>query len=209
MTTREIIWTMGPYSGDFTIYDKYGNEKISLFYAAHSIERIGPNKFIIYDNDYLNLTDYLSLYPRYVEFEIDETTMITNETWTWVIPNNELYIGDHWGNVDLLPGNTRIGTFGAGLSTDNDYITEVKEAGDIVWEIAINGTDTYRAERFYASSLNKVDAATLNSTKRDNAIINVTVWNSFRERMSSDGKLSVYDGETLLLDYNFTFLPYW
>ena len=128
----------GISNGDFIIYYKYEDEQFSLSYVSHSVERIDPNKFIIYDNDYLNLTDYLSLNPRY---------------------------------VDLLPGNTRIGTFGAGGSTDNDYITEVNEAGDIAWEIAINGTDTYRVERFYASPLIKVDAATLNSTKRDNAII--------------------------------------
>ena len=27
--------------------------------------------------------------------------------------------------------------------------------------------------------------------------------------MSSDGKILVYDGETILSNYNFTFLPYW
>jgi hypothetical protein len=209
MTTGDIVWALGEYESDFTLYNINGEEVTSFFYGAHSIERIGENKFIIYDNDQYNTTDMSSNWPRYVEFEIDEENWEARETFVWTIPDNSTYIGDHWGDVDHLPGDTRMGTFGAGGSTDWDILTEVNEAGEIVWELAINGTDTYRAERFYDAPLIRVDEATLVSPKKIDAVINVTVWNSFRERSSSTGRVVVLDGDTVLLDQNINFLPFW
>ncbi len=209
MLTGDIIWTLGEYDGDFTLFNKNGLEVSSLFYGAHSIEKIGLDKFIIYDNDEFNTTDMSSNWPRYVEFAINETDMTAKETWTWVIPDNSTYIGDHWGDVDHLPGDTRLGTFGAGGDTSLDLLTEVNDAGEIIWELAINGTDTYRAERFYNSPVVRIDGASLITDTKTNAVLNLTVWNSFRERMSSVGQVSVYDGEDLLYTDNFVFLPFW
>ncbi len=209
MTTGDIIWTLGEYESDFDLYDIKGDPATTFFYGAHSIERIGPNKYIIYDNDAFNTTDFASNWPRYVEFEIDEETWTAQETFTWIIPDNSTYHGDHWGDADHLPGDTRLGTFGAGGSTDLDLLTEVNEAGEIIWELAINGTDTYRAERFYSSPLVRFDGATLLTDTKTSAIVNLTVWNSFKERMSSDGLVQVYDGENLIYTDAFVFLPYW
>ena len=209
MTTGDIIWTLGEYESDFDLYDINGDPATTFFYGAHSIERIGPNKYIIYDNDQFNTTDFASNWPRLVEFEIDEDTWTAQETFTWIIPDNSTYFGGKWGDADHLPGDTVLGTFGAGGALDLDILTEVNAAGEIVWEIEINGTDTYRAERFYSSPLVRIDGATLLTDTKNNAVINLTVWNSFRERMSSDGLVEVYDGETLLYTDSFVFLPYW
>ncbi len=209
MNTGKIIWALGAYNSNFTLYDKQGNEKISLFYGAHAVEKIGPDKFIIYDNDYYNITDLSSHTPRLVVFQIDEDEWIAKELWSWEVPDNDLYIGDHWGDADFLPDGTYIGTFGAGGSTDNDYITEVNADGDIVWEIAINGTDTYRVERFYLSPVLLLPATDFEISNKENLNFNVTVWNSFRERRKSPGTFDVLNGDELLQSTDFYFGAYW
>ena len=105
------------------------------------------------------------------------------------------YFSEACCGKDHLSSDTRLGTSRAGLVLDNNYISDVYESREFVREIAIKGTYTYRVERFYIFPLVKVDVATLNFSKRDNAIINVNVWNSFRERMSSDDKILVYYGK--------------
>lgn len=210
LDTGKILWALGAYNGNFTLYDKDGNEKPSLFYGAHSVERIGPNRFIIYDNDFYNITDLAAHTPSFLIFEVDEEHWVAREIWRWEVPDNDLYLGERWGDADLLPDGTVIGPFGAGGSTDNDYITEVNMDGEIVWEIAINGTDTYRAERFYLAPIIKLDTVALSTKVKHNTAINLTVWNSFRERMHSPGKLEIAsDNDDVLLTHDFTFLPYW
>jgi hypothetical protein len=211
MTNGEIIWSLGEYRSNFTLYNLAGEEVSSLFYGAHSLEKIGDNKFIIYDNDEYNTTNFLSNWPRYVEFEIDEENWEAREIFTWTIPDNNVYIGKHWGDADHLPLNNILGTASTGSGGGDEWVilTEVNKDGEIVWEFAINGTFTYRAERFYNAPVVSINETSLTSVKGMNSIINITVWNSFRERKSSSGRVVVLSGESVLTEQNFEFLPYW
>ncbi len=201
--TLECEWTLGRYNGNFTMFDKNGNEKVSLFYAAHSIEKLNDTHFIIYDNDYYNETNIINDEPNYLIFEIDEDTMEAREVWRWIAPSD--YPGATMGDADRLPNGNVLGTYHGGVT----YLTEVNKAGEIVWELFVNGTDVYRAERFYDSPLIQFTNTTYDAVKKENATLTFSVWNSFKERRSSPGSIAVFDGETLLLDYNFNFKPYW
>ena len=201
--TFECEWILGRYNGDFKLYDKTGNEKISLFYGAHSIEKLDDTHFIIYDNDFYNETNIINDQPNYLIFEVDEENKEAREVWRWIAPSD--YPGATMGDADKLPNDNVLGTYHGGLM----YLTEVNELGEIVWELFVNGTDVYRVERFYGSPLIQFTNATYNASKKENAILTFNVWNSFKERRSSLGRLVLYDGNEVLIDYNFDFKPYW
>ncbi|MHA2255738.1 MAG: hypothetical protein ACXAAM_06685, partial [Candidatus Heimdallarchaeaceae archaeon] len=168
---------------------------------------IGNNHFTIYDNDYLNLTNFSSTHTRYVEFEIDENTWEAREIWTWNAPIS------HWamsrGGVDKLPGGNYIGVNGGEGFGPVKNVTEVNRDGEIVWEVGINNSVLHRSESFFASPVIEVDETTLISTKNQDAVVNLTVWNSFKNRIPEDASLEVYNEESLLLQVDFSFLPDW
>jgi hypothetical protein len=155
--TGKILWAAGKL-GNLRMFDRYGNEKQSLFYHGHAVEVIGPNSFILHDNDYFNTTRdnpmEASGIPRILEVVVDEETMTMNETWSWLAPAE--YFGDVWGDADRLPNGNRLGTFG--VPTHPAYITEVDPQGTIVWELALEQEKwdylgIYNADRFFNTPL--------------------------------------------------------
>ncbi len=206
--TGDVLWQVGAYESDFIMYDKCGNEKPGLFYGAHDIQHVGNNHFTIFDNDYHNRTDYASVTSRFVEFVIDEDNMIAREVFSYEGPSPSHYSGNRAG-VDKLPHNTYLGSFCGNGLTPMKYWTEVNQAGEVIWELAINETLAFRSEVFYAQPLFEVDQESLTSIRKENGFVNFTVWNSYRSRITTDGNLSIYDSDTLLLEHNFEFLPEW
>ncbi len=89
------------------------------------------------------------------------------------------------------------------------YWTEVNQAGEVIWELAINETTAFRSEVFYAQPIFEIDEDSLTSIRKENGLVNFTVWNSYRSRITTDGNLSIYDGDNLLLEHSFEFLPEW
>ncbi|MHA2366534.1 MAG: aryl-sulfate sulfotransferase, partial [Candidatus Hodarchaeales archaeon] len=68
--TGDVLWGLGKH-GNFTLYDKDGNQKESLFYHAHSIERSGEFTFIVFDNDLYNSSNTIpneSRFSQMMEF---------------------------------------------------------------------------------------------------------------------------------------------
>jgi hypothetical protein len=171
--TGNVRWIAGR-NGDFTMYDKYGNEKISLWYHSHSCYPVPgePNKFILFDNDLHNQTAepnrptannweggqfHTSNVSRLVEVEINPETGIMRETWTWEAPPE--YYSPVWGFAGRLPNGNRVGCFGSRSSADGDNVppypeeggtlVEVNEAGEIVWQVTFDGgMGIFRGRRF-------------------------------------------------------------
>lgn len=205
--TKEIIWQIGALNSDFTMYNVKGQKIDALFYGAHDIQYIGNNHFTIYDNDYLNLTNLTSKHTRYVEFAIDENTWEAREVWTWNAPIS------HWtmsrGGVDKLPGGNFIGVNGGEGLGPVKNVTEVNQLGEIVWEVGINNSVLHRSESFFASPVIQIDNSSLVIPKNQNTTINLTVWNSFKNRIPENAKLKIYLEEQLLTSLDFSFLPDW
>jgi len=175
--TGEIIWALGEH-GDFTLMDRFGRERTSLFYHAHSIEQIDDNRFIIFDNDLHNQTKQYSFRSRILEIEIDEEAMIAQEVWSWT--GDLSYFSAWWGDADRLANGNRLGTFGTEIKYAGPYgarLVEVNDEGEIVWEMSFINTDdiiygVYRMERIRFSPIlsSNEDVLVAYGTDLDHAI---------------------------------------
>ena len=215
--TGETDWVVGRYTGTadpFTLYNVYGEETDALFYHTHSCEVIGPNRFIIYDNDLWNLTrpnPEIGL-TRYVEFEVDEDAQTASEVWVWTSPQN--YYQHSQGNADRLPNGNTVGLFN---DPPEPWYTEVNQEGEIVWEWTFNITDNDAGfktpanafQRFFEEPLVELINATDAVVEGLNATINLRLWDTFSRRYSSDGVVRVLEGTEEIYEAEFEFLPHW
>jgi hypothetical protein len=135
--TRKTVWVAGR-GGNFRLFEN-GIEKESLWYHSHIIKEIEPNVFLMFDNDFHNLT-HLDSYPgegedpfvvnyggrsRLIKFTIDETTMSAEVTWNYQPPAE--YFSAIFGDVDILPNGNIIGVFGTPVHKWNTDLEEISE----------------------------------------------------------------------------------
>ncbi|MGY5874754.1 MAG: aryl-sulfate sulfotransferase [Candidatus Thorarchaeota archaeon] len=202
-TNGDVIWSCGRL-GSLDLYNQDGEQVDSLFYHPHALEMIGPNRFIIYDNDFWNLTrpdPYFGV-SRIVEITVNESEGRADILWTWDAPTG--YFCPPWGDADRLPNGNRLATFGH--TAHPAYITEVNPEGEIVWEMAFNPTDEfvygiYRVERFFEEPL-------VNATINGDEII-IETWNTHRTRYPSPAHLRVLDQGSILAETDIEFSPHW
>ena len=222
-STKEVIWDAGR-DGEFTLLNTAGEEVNTLFCHSHGLERIGPNQFIIYDNDLYNRSNPLTMtienssgHSRFLEIEIDEESKIMREVWSWVPPNQTYYFPESGGDADRLPDGNTLGTFGGKALVlnvrDPVIITEVTKTGTIAWELQIPGVDdsyywVHRIERFYEKPLISVHAQSLDLDERT-MWINLSTWNTIKQEIVSPGKAQVViDGQEFYQE-SFEFSPQW
>ncbi|MGY5876601.1 MAG: aryl-sulfate sulfotransferase, partial [Candidatus Thorarchaeota archaeon] len=155
-TSGEIIWAAGRM-GDLDLYDISGEKRSSLWYHSHAVEMVSPNRFVMFDNDYWNLTrrNKYGGTSRLIEISIDDENMRAREEWVWVAPQD--YSSVLLGDADRMPNGNTIGTFGfrsdaLGFRYTGPRITEVTQEGDIVWEFRFTESEyeynIYRHERY-------------------------------------------------------------
>ena len=218
--TGKVLWVAGR-NGDFTMYDKHGNEKISLWWHSHSFYPVPgePNKFILFDNDLHNGTAepnipttgfeggllQTSNISRIVEVEIDPDTWTMRETWSWSAPPE--YYSPVWGYARRLPNGNRIGCFGSRsfregspsypFAEGGGSLIEVNEAGDIVWQVTFpSGWGIYRGRRFVPTlSLNSPTDLTCDQGVNDCPGIIWTSKSVFKDdyQITKDGELQIKD----------------
>jgi len=212
-STGDVIWALGEY-GNFTMFDINGNQKDSLFYHQHAVEKINENTYILFDNDLHNKTNPNNERSRIVEITIDETTMTANESWVWTAPHS--YYSDSLGDADRLPNGNRLGTFGT--PTHNDPTTigarlvEIDNAGNIVWEMNFPETDisqyyVYRTERFRFSPIlsNPADI----QTTENNVTLSWDAWYNFRPKKNVSGNYELYLNGTMVSSGMIEYDKYW
>ncbi|MFX1263423.1 MAG: aryl-sulfate sulfotransferase, partial [Promethearchaeota archaeon] len=84
----EIIWRAG-LNGNFTVLDVNGTEVDTIFNYPHSLEWIGSNRYVMFDNGLFNpdiptsMTRNGTGISGFIEFEIDEENQILREVWSW------------------------------------------------------------------------------------------------------------------------------
>ena len=204
--TGKVLWVAGR-NGDFAMYDQHGNEKIALWWHSHSFYPVPgePNKFILFDNDFHNVTSgsRISGEPagvsRILEVEIDSNTWIMKETWSWSAPPE--YYSPIWGYAQRLPNGNRVGCFGSrGLPENAKYggtLVEVNEGGEIVWQVAFpKEWGIYRGRRYVPSlSLNSPTDLICDQGVNDCPGIIWTGKSVFKDyyQITKDGELLVED----------------
>ncbi|MFX1284657.1 MAG: aryl-sulfate sulfotransferase [Promethearchaeota archaeon] len=209
----EILWSAGRL-GNLRLFDKQGNEKQCLFYHSHAVEVISPNHYIIFDNDYFNITREnpreATGVSRMIEVVVNEESKTMNETWSWSAPTD--YFGEVWGDADRLPNGNRLGTFG--VPDHPAYITEVDPQDNIVWELALEQAKwdylgIYNADRFFEAPLVEVDQTEYTTTPDDDLVFQVKVWDTFNTRITRKGTLRIEEKDKVLKSIEFEFQPHW
>jgi len=208
-TNGEVIWALGEF-GDFTLLDGLGQPKRSLFWHAHSVEKLGENKFIIFDNDYYDQVDPGNKNSRIVEITINQTSMTAQETWSYAASSSHWTAG--WGDADRLPNGNRLGTFGY-WSAGIPAIIEVSPSGSIVWELDFPKEDgaiygTYRSERIrFNPIINHPDDILVPA--QENFSIPWKTWYNYRTKQYLPGSYSLYLNDEVIQSGVFDFNKFW
>ncbi len=212
--TEKVIWGLGEH-GNFSLFDKSGNKESSLFFHAHSIEKIDRNTFILFDNDFHNQNNRLSQQSRILEIKINEETMIANEVWSWIAPKE--YYSSYWGDADRLPNGNRLGTFGT-KTHPNTHIgaraVEINEQGDIVWELYFENNDEfsygiYRVDRLRFSPIFTDDEEIVIPEEEENLTIQLQTWYNFRSKRKIKGSYTIFLDEKEMESGVHTFDKFW
>ena len=210
-STGDVLWGLGEY-GNFTMYDIEGNPTDHLFFHAHSVEKLNENTFIIFDNDYHNQISS-SRRSRILEIEVNESTMIAREVWSYRAPSAYYSMG--WGDADRLPNGNRIGCYGYPATTSSGFsavFSEVNPQGEIVWEArfmyslpSIYGA--YRLERFRFAPILSSPADMIGLTQGGN--VTWDVWFNYRNKEPLPGNYTLYINDAVTKTGNFTYAKFW
>ncbi|MFX1580091.1 MAG: aryl-sulfate sulfotransferase [Promethearchaeota archaeon] len=220
--TGEIVWSAGR-NGNFTILDINGTEVDSIWHYPHSLEWLGDNRYILFDNGLFD-PDVPSSMTRngtgisgFVEFEIDEENQEIREVWSWHATNSTYYFSESGGDADRLPDGNTIGIYANQAlvlaQPDPLIFTEVTRDGEIVWELQIlGGNGTYcwahRLERFYETPLIEVQNQAID-INAGTLYLNLSTWNCVKEMFSTDGEIRVIVDGTEIYQDTFEFQPQW
>ena len=68
-----------------------------------------------------------------------------------------------------------------------------------MWELSINNSFYYRSDSFFPSPVMEIDELSLVSRKNMNSKPNLTVWNSFRNRIPEDAHIRIYTGDSVTI----------
>jgi hypothetical protein len=216
-TTGTSDWVVGRYTGNaprFTLYNQNGDVVNAIFYHAHALEKTGPDQFILFDNDYYNLTRANPLVGRtmLLRFEVNETARTAHVIWSWKTPPD--YFQFAQGNADLMPNGDVVGAFN---DVPTPWLTEVTPDGTIDWEFMFNITQSNAGfrieanafERFVEQPIVKNVVYSQQITEGENATLSMNVWDTFKRRYDSDAVVKVMEGDTDVTTHDFTLLQYW
>ncbi|OLS26464.1 MAG: hypothetical protein HeimC2_14810 [Candidatus Heimdallarchaeota archaeon LC_2] len=144
--TREFDWIIGQGT-NYTLYDINNTEVESLWYHASDVNPIGNNEFLLFDNNYRNLTDPFGNFSSSIlRFKVDPVNETVHEIFRWVGPQD--YTGYQWGSVRKLENDNYLAGFGVPVHStgpnDPPYHTsyggvavEITPTGEIVWEMRL------------------------------------------------------------------------
>ena len=211
-SSGEIIWSLGEY-GDFTLLDKNGNEKETLFYHAHTIEQVDDNVFILMDNDLHNQTDEFNYIPRIMEITIDTNSMTAQTSRVYAAPRE--YFSPIFGDADRLPNGNRLGVFGFHVNelSYGPRVVEVNNEGERVWEMTLLNNDDffygiYRTERFrHLPILSSPEDITI--TDNQSVKVEWSAWYNYRPKRNIVGYYSLYLDGTRTSSGLLTYDKYW
>ncbi|WP_444915402.1 aryl-sulfate sulfotransferase [Microbulbifer sp. TRSA007] len=162
----EVNWIMGR---DLDASEGFLEKLFSLqdgtwMASQHAAMLASDGDILIYDNR--NESEYSGeVYnSRAVKFSLNTEEMVAVQTWEYVAPKYTNSLGD----VDELPGGNILLCAGgpSSASTGNNrdaYIVEIAgdQTAETVWEMIVNDTSVYRAERFTWNDISVVSDLSL------------------------------------------------
>jgi len=217
--TKAIEWAVGRVGG-FTLYDRYGRPREALFYKAHGVEKLGPDHFLIFDNDYFNTTrphsptntghsfvDGRKIESRVVEFRVDPVRKEAREVWTWVAPMGRM--AHQMGDADRLPNGNTVASF-----TNTHTVSEATSSGKIVWELRLPRTPmwyVYHFERRMLRPLITFGPAVKEGRleTRSNPTVPLVLFNDVRLRYLAPATVRAFQGSRSVGQLAFNFEPNW
>lgn len=125
-----VAWVFGQ-DGDFELLEG------QWFTAQHASAWFGDD-LILYDNG-AESTPRIS---RAVMYSLDVNAMTARQVWEWRVPFYTPVVGD----IDRMSQNWLV-TAGGSFGNPPATIFEVTDAGDIRWQLEVEGDFVYRAER--------------------------------------------------------------
>ncbi len=138
MNTGNVIWACGQF-GNFTLLDAQGNPVTTLWYHSHSTRMVEPGVFVMFDNDFDNVTNPNNCISRMIEVTVDESNMTAWVSWSWDAPRQ--YWTPYFGKTDRLPNGDRIGVFGSNTHQFPQNQPWVgNDTGAVLVEVIPNGT---------------------------------------------------------------------
>ncbi|MFW9913564.1 MAG: aryl-sulfate sulfotransferase [Candidatus Thorarchaeota archaeon] len=218
----EIIWQAGR-NGNFTVLDINGAEVDTIFNYPHSLEWIGSNRYVMFDNGLFNpdiptsMTRNGTGISGFIEFEIDEENQILREVWSWYATNSTYYFSESGGDADRLPDGNTLGIYANQAlvlaQPDPVIFAEVTRDGTIAWELQVlGGNGTYywahRVERFYDAPLIEVHESVYDPATQSFRA-NISVWNCVKQMSNAGGELRVVADGVNLHSETFEFQPQW
>jgi hypothetical protein len=221
--TNETLWKAGRW-GTFTVLTENGTEVNTLWHHPHALEWLGGDRFIFFDNNLYNPSmpstmniENATGYSGFVEFTIDETAEVIQETWSWYPMNESYYFPESGGDADRLPNGNTLGLFGnravIQALRDTVIVTEVTRDGEIAWELQLpGGNDTYywvhRLERFYEAPLVEIHEQDIN-TEAGTIWLNISTWQCYKENAPSEGSIRVLADGIEVYENFVEFRPQW
>jgi len=132
----EVIWRLGP-GGDFKL------EAGDWFYAQHAPEPGGDGSMMLFDNGN-ERPPHKGRFSRAVRYTLDVDALEAREVWSHVLPE----YSDAMGDANALPGGGALVTSPGSLiePVAPARIIEVDAAGEVAWEITLEGPQVYRAD---------------------------------------------------------------
>ena len=164
-TNGDIIWSCGEW-GNFKLLGANSQPLVganglppSLWYHCHTVEKVAPDVFILFNNDYENNTNPDDCRSSLMEVTLNETSMTARVNWSWEAPTS--YWNEYGGSIVKLPNGDFMGCFGDpthqyaqnsvggtwGFNDTGAVFVEVNPAGQVVRTFTFPvGCYAYRVE---------------------------------------------------------------
>lgn len=203
-TTGDVIWHLGAWDSNFTLYDIDGNEVESLFHGQHGFKYIGNNRFLLFNNGWQNLIEPDEYRSFFMELEVDEEDMTARVVWQYAAPTDTHYSA-HTGDLDNLPNGNRIGVFG-GSNNQIRHVREVTPAGEVAWEIAVDSYGMDRVVVFYDRPIIELNAISWSDATLS---VDLSTWNSYNNMLEVPATVTLMQNNAVQETVNFEFKRYW
>ncbi|MCE7735125.1 MAG: hypothetical protein GPJ54_09625 [Candidatus Heimdallarchaeota archaeon] len=142
---KELIWIAGQNT-DFKLHKANGSETQSLWYNSHDLNPIGNDEFLMFDNDYHNITDPIGNFTQssIVKVKINPVNMTIEETFRWLGATS--YSSEFWGGAAKLSNGNYLTTFGSTVHGNQSSPShesfggaaiEINPLGEKVWELRV------------------------------------------------------------------------
>eukprot|EP01079_Euglenida_sp_SAG-EU17-18_P005471 gene5471-977_t len=197
---NDIAWSLGHFGNNFRQYNMAGQQVKSLFYMAHTVEKVGPREFTVFDNNAVNFdvdgghTD--AQQSRIVRFSVDTENFTARETWVHTLPKQVSMMG----NAHSLPNGNYFTTMSTAKS-----VVEVNSDHRVVWQM--DGWGSYRVEKFLQRP--GLVLTIPSSLAGPAPTLQVSAWDTYHARVGTRATIQAFQNGHVLAASEVFLEPHW